>query len=159
MQTHARVAVAPRRQSPGLKLQPPEPPIALLDSLGDCGREDHIVILGHDGPDLMCGLLRAGAQQVSHLRSLERSEADSASLVIVPHLASADWLAAALPAVRRVLVANGRLVIAMDVLPSTLNQVRHLLTLHGFVEIRLGRAVGQQVLCAEIPAFGLRRCA
>jgi hypothetical protein len=34
-----------------------------------------------------------------------------------------------------------------------------LLTLHGFTAIRVNRALGCQVLSAEVPAFGLRRCA
>ena len=54
-------------------------------------------MLGNDGPDLMCALLRAGAPNVTDLRSFERPEADSASLVIVPNVPSLDWLANALP--------------------------------------------------------------
>jgi hypothetical protein len=159
MLTHARAAVAPRRAPPSLSLQPPEPGVALLDSLGPVDDEEHILVIGREGPDLMCALLRAGAPRVTHLRSLERPEVDTASLVIVPHVPSLDWLASALPRVRRMLIANGRLVACIDILPSALNGVRRMLTLHGFTAIRISVAAGRQVLNAEVPAFGLRRTA
>jgi hypothetical protein len=109
MLTHTRAAVAPRCALPSLPLQPPEPWAALLDSLGAIEDEENIIVLGGDGPDLMCALLRAGAPQVTHLRMHERLEAGSASLVIVPHVPSLDWLEVALSPVRRALIANGRL--------------------------------------------------
>jgi hypothetical protein len=101
MLTHARVAAAPRLAPPSLLLQPPEPWGALLDSLGAIEDEGQIIVLGRDGPDLMCALLRAGAPQVTHLRSHERLEAESASLVIVPQVATLDWLEGALSPIRR----------------------------------------------------------
>jgi hypothetical protein len=107
----------------------------------------------------MCALLRAGAPQVTHLRSFEHPEADIASLMIVPHIPSLDWLASALPRIRRALVTNGRLVVRIDNLPTTQNAIRRMLMLHGFTAIRAHRAPGCQVLTAEVPAFGLRRCA
>jgi hypothetical protein len=130
----------------------------LLDSLGGVD-DEHIIVLGKDGPELMCALLRAGAPQVTHLCTHERLELDSASLVIVPRLHSPDWLATALPAIRRALRANGRLAVCIDPLPSTQGRVRRLLTLNGFGTMSNRRVVGRQVLCAEVPAFGLRRCA
>jgi hypothetical protein len=158
MLTHARAAVAPRR-APPLPLQPPEPWAALLEALGEIEDENHILVLGRDGPDLMCALLRAGAPQVTHFRSYERLEADSASLVIVSHVPSLDWLEGALSPIRRALFANGRLVVCVDPLPSAQNRVRRMLMLHGFTAIGTSRAAGRQVLSAEVPAFGLRRCA
>jgi hypothetical protein len=159
MLTHARATVAPRRAPPSLPLQPPEPWAALLEALGEIEDESHVLVLGRDGPDLMCALLRAGAPQVTHLSSYERLEADSAGLVIVPHVPSLDWLEGALSPLRRVLGANGHLAICIDPLPSTKNRVKRMLTQHGFVVVRASRAAGRQVLCAEVPAFGLRRCA
>jgi hypothetical protein len=61
MLTHVRAVAAPRRAPPSPPLQPPEPAAALLDSLGAIEDEEHILVLGRDGPDLMCALLRAGA--------------------------------------------------------------------------------------------------
>ena len=61
MLTHTRAAVAPRRALPSLPLQPPDPWAALLDSLGAIEDEENVIVLGRDGPDLMCALLRAGA--------------------------------------------------------------------------------------------------
>jgi hypothetical protein len=159
MLTHVRAAVALRRAPPNLPLQPTEQSAALLNSLGAVEDEQHIVVLGSDGPDLMCALLRAGASQVTHLSSFERPEAESASLVIVPRVPSLDWLASVLPRIRRALVANGRVAVRIDSLPTALNTVRRMLMLHGFTAIRASQAPGCQVLRAEVPAFGLRRCA
>jgi hypothetical protein len=159
MLTHVRAARAPRHAPPPLPLQPPQPGSSLLDSLGAVEDEDHILVLGGAGPDLMCALLRAGAAQVTHLRSFERPEADSVSLVIVPQVPSLDWLASVLPRIRRALMVNGRVAVCIDILPTTQNAVRHMLSLHGFTAIRSSRAAGRLVLRAEMPAFGIRRCA
>jgi len=56
-------------------------------------------------------------------------------------------------------LANGRLAVCIDSLPTTQNRVRRMMTLHGFTAIRASRAAGRQVLSAEVPAFDLRRCA
>lgn len=159
MLTHVRAAVAPRRVPPSLLLRPPEPGATLLESLGAIEDEDHILVLGGDGPNLMCALLRAGAPQVTHLRSYERLEAKCASLVIVPQTLSVDWLASAMPHIRRALVTNGRLAVRIDILPTIPNAIRRLLTLHGFTAIRVNRAAGCHMLSAEVPAFGQQRCA
>ena len=157
MLTYAPAAVAPRSAPPSRPLQPPEPRAALLEVLGEIEDEEHILVLGRDGPDLMCTLLRAGAPQVTHLRSHERLEAGSASLVIVPHVASLDRLERALSPIRRALPANGRVVVCVDPLPTTQMRVHRMLRLHGFTAICASRAEGRQVLCAEVPAIGLRR--
>src|SRR5215472_14027895 len=127
MLTHARVAVAPRRAPPSLSLQPPEPWVALLEDLGTVADEPNIIVLGRDGPDLMCALLRAGAPKVTHLCSHERLEAVSASLIMMPRIRSLDWLEAALPLIRHALIANGRVAIAADPVPSARNGIRCLL--------------------------------
>jgi hypothetical protein len=57
MSTYARAAVPPRRAPPSLPLQPPEPHAALLEALGEIGDEEHVLVLGRDGPELMCALL------------------------------------------------------------------------------------------------------
>jgi hypothetical protein len=159
MVTHIRSAVAPRRVPPPPPPQPPEPSAGLLESLCSIEDEDHILVLGKDGLDLMCALLRAGAAQVTHLCSHERPEADSASLAIVPHVPSLDWLASALPSIRRALIANGRLVVAVAPQSITQNVVRRMLAVHGFTAIRMRNTVNRLVFRAELPAFGLRRCA
>jgi hypothetical protein len=92
---------------------------------------------------------------VTHLHSYERLEADTASLVIVPHIPSLEWLEGALSPIRRALFANGRLAVCVNPLPATENRVRRMLTLHGCAT----RVAGRLVLSTEVPAFGLRRCA
>jgi hypothetical protein len=158
MQTHQRAAVASHRAPPAPPPKPPEPGAGLIDSLGEIEDEDHILVIGQDGPELMCTLLRAGATQVTHLRSHERPEAESASLAIVPQVPSLDWLADELPSIRRALLTNGRLVVAVAT-QATSHSVRRLLASHGFTAIRTCQAAGRQVFSAELPAFGLLRCA
>jgi hypothetical protein len=159
MLTHARAAVAPRCAPPSQPLQTPEPWAALLDSLGAIEDETSIIVLGRDGPDLMCALLRAGAPQVTHLCSPERLETHSASLVIVPHVASLDWLDGALSPIRRALLTNGRLAVCADALPATEQSVRRRLRLHGFTSIRASRVAGRLLIAAEVPTLHLRRSA
>lgn len=144
---------------PNCVSRPPERWAALLDTLGSIEHEPSIIVLGRDGPDLMCALLRAGALNVTHLCSHERLEADSATLVIVPHIPSRDWLQAALPALRRSLSANGRIALCVDPLPSMQTYMRRSLTLLGLTAIRMRSVLGRLVVTAELPAFGLRRCA
>src|ERR1700683_4490734 len=96
---------------PSIPQFPPEPGVLPRDAFGAVEDEDHIVVLGGQGPELMCALLRAGAANVTHLRAHERPEAGGASLLIVPRPPSLDWLAAALPSIRRALAEGGRLVV------------------------------------------------
>jgi hypothetical protein len=151
LSTHA--ATMPRRVPPNPPPNPPPPgaesgtnPIGWFGPIED---EDHILVLGGQGPELMCALLHAGATNVTHLRGHERPEPDSASLVIVPRTPSLDWLATALPSIRRALVANGRLVIRGGTLFNFEVEARHTLALHGFTSIHATHIAEGQVLVAE----------
>jgi hypothetical protein len=55
------------------------------------------------------------------------------------------------------LLANGRLAVCVDPLPTTQKRVHRMLRLHGFTAISASRVAGRQVLCAEVPAIGIRR--
>jgi hypothetical protein len=158
MPTHLHRAVR-NAALPVPPLQPLEPGAVLLQSLDPVEDESHILVIGKDGLDLMCALLRAGAAQVTHLCSHERPEADSASLAIVPHVPSVDWLASALPTIRRALHTNGRLVLSAPAYPTIQQSVRRILVLNGFSAIRAHSVAGKYVFHAELPAFGLHRCA
>lgn len=157
MSTHLYRAVR-HAALPAPPLQPPEPGAVLLQSLDSVEDESHILVISKDGLDLMCALLRAGAAQVTHLCSHERPEADSASLAIVPNVPSVDWLASALPTIRRALHTKGRLVLAAPVYPTIQQSVRRILALNGFSAIRAFSVAGKYVFHAELPAFDLHRC-
>ena len=159
MLTHVPVADAPRPVRHLMPRQPSEPSEALLNSFGPLEHEWHILVLGNGGLDLMCALLRAGAPRVTHLCSHERLETASASLVIVPRASSVEWLEAALPRIRHALIANGCLALFVDPLAETRNRVERTLGLHGFSAVRATREAGRLLLTAEVPDFGLRRCA
>jgi hypothetical protein len=145
-------AAAPRRVLPNTTLKPPEPEVDPLDWIGAIDDEEHILVIGGYGPGLMCALLRAGAPRVTHLCSHERPEAGGASLVIIAHVPSLDWLATALPSIRRALIANGRLIIRGGVQFNFQVDARRMLTLHGFTSIRANNAADGQVLGATIRA-------
>jgi hypothetical protein len=136
MSPSTQAAVAPVRMPPAVVEFPPEPGVLPRDALGAVEDEDHIVVLGGQGPELMCALLRAGATNVTHLRAHERPEAGAASMLIVPRPPSLDWLAAALPSIRRALSDGGRLAIHTGAPGTGQTQIRRMLTLHGFRAIR-----------------------
>jgi hypothetical protein len=155
MLSHAYAVTAPRRVPPnGPSSRPPgadEPDAVPLEGLGSVEHEDQIVVLGGNGPELMCALLRAGAENVIHLRLNERPEPGTASLLIVPRVPSLDWLATALGSIRRALTPDGRLKIFVGPHQTTQTQIRRMLTLHGFTAIRANGLVPDgQVLGAEI---------
>jgi hypothetical protein len=143
--THA--TAMPQGMLAGASVRSAEAGAVPLDALGSVEDEDHILVLGGQGPELMCALLRAGATNVTHLRAFERPEADSASLVIVPRLNSLDWLATALPSIRRALTAHGRIVVLAGSQPGAGTQIRRMLTLHGLSVI----TCDGQVVSAECP--------
>ena len=166
MLTQARATGASRRE--------PEPPLqrsglndALLDAIGDPA-DEHILVLGNDGPDLMCALVRAGAIEVIHLNSYERLHPDTVGIAVVPRLPSLNWLAAALPAIRRALFPTGRLVLYSETAGevATANRIRSMLLRHGYCKIRCTmetkdppRGGAWLVTTAEVPAFDLRKAA
>jgi hypothetical protein len=130
---------------------PSETGTSPIAGLGPIGDEDHILVLGGQGPELMCALLCAGATNVTHLRAHERPETNSANLVIVPRMPSVDWLATALPSIRRALTADGRLVVYTGNHPTTLTQIRRMLTLHGLSAIHTRATSDGQMINAERP--------
>jgi hypothetical protein len=146
LSTHAAAA---HRLAPAGILQPPVE-AATTDWFGAVDDEDHILVLGGPGSELMCALLRAGAANVTHLRAHERPEAGSASLVIVPRLPSLDWLATALPSIHRALTPTGRLMLRAGPQAVTQTRIRRMLTLHGLSAI--DATEHGQVLAAARPA-------
>lgn len=147
--THAEIA--PRASAGALTAHPGDSGTVPVDACGPIDDEDVILVLGGQGPELMCALLRAGATNVTHLRTHERPEADSASLVIVPRVPSLDWLATTLPSARRALTAHGRLVIHAGSQPTTQTEIRRMLSLHGLTAIRARSTPYGQVLNADLP--------
>lgn len=158
MLMHSQAARLPRR-APHLLPLPSEPGTELVEALGAIEGEWHVLLIGNGSVDVMCALLRAGASKVTHLRSHERLEAESASLAIVPRVASFEWLESALVSNRHAMIANGWVAVCVDAFPSTQTRVARLLKLHGFSAIRAERMAGRLLLTAEVPAFSLRRCA
>ena len=151
MPPSVHAAAAPGRVPSTVLLHPPEPHAASVAWFGPIEHADRILVLGGPGPEVMCALLHAGATNVTHIRAHERPDADSASLVIVPNVPSLDWLATALPSIRRALTARGRLVLRRGTRPTTQTQIRRMLTLNGLSTIRVGSSGDEQIVSAERP--------
>jgi hypothetical protein len=145
MMSSVQAAVAPRVPPS----TPPEPGASQIAWLGAI--EDHILVLGGQGSELMRALLRAGATNVTHLRTHGRPEADSADLVIVPRVPSLEWLATTLPSIHRALTSHGRVVLRAGIQPASQPQIRRMLTLHGLSTIRIWADDDGQMISAERP--------
>jgi hypothetical protein len=130
----------------------------LLENIGPLAGEQ-VLLLGCGALGLI-DLLRSGAAQGAHLRSCERLEPSSASLIIIQDVTSPASLAALLPAVHRALLPTGRLVICLSrnsvMLPPA---IRRLLKRDGYARMRVIGDGECMVIKAERPAFGLRLAA
>jgi hypothetical protein len=121
----------------------------LLDYVSDVAGA-HALILGTDGADLMCALLRRGCAAATALCRSENIEARSADLVIIPH-ASPATIEQTLYQARRALTPNGRVVLRVDNDQSgwaSFSTVR-LLRAQDFCHVRVRRLNGQTLLTAE----------
>ena len=157
MLSHAHAATQYPDVPPCTISRPADPGVEPIDWIGPFRDEDRVLVLGGYGSELMCALVRAGAGNVTHLRLRERPEPHSASLVIVPHVPSLDWLATALPSIRRSLVADGRLVVRGGTQFNFLIEARRMLTLNGFTAIRSDRNADSQTLAATVRESGIHQ--
>lgn len=115
---------------------------------------ENVLVIGPCKVDLMCGLIRDGALEVTCLRGGARLEAESATLVIVRGASSAERIGAMVPAISRALVPTGRLLIN-DVSASEAASIRRTLIQAGYVTVRSYRTG----VMAERPSFSLRGAA
>lgn len=143
-----------------LTVPPTEPATALRAVVGEV-RDEAALVIGPQGIDVMCDLLRRGARSVVLLRTEKRPEAHSASLVVVPAAPSIEWLACVLGHARRALLPTGRLVLRLTALPGRqlAAQVMRMLRIHGYTLITARQAGDQLLLKAELPGFGQQICA
>ncbi len=126
---------------------------ALLAACGDVA-DERVLIVGPDGPDTMCALIRRGARQVTALRHADRPEAASADLVVAPHLGSVADAEAVLTFTRRALAPFGRVVLVMptEKADALARRVARMLPNHALSLVR-ARRVGAWTLVAAERAF------
>jgi hypothetical protein len=142
------------RRVPRIVMPPPAVATGFpLDVTGPVEAEEHIIVLGGSGPELMCALLRAGAANVTHLQAHERPPAATASLVIVPWLPSLDWLAASLTAIRRALLPGCRLVLRAGRGRGSQTEIRRILALHGMTATLLKSGPDDIAIRAALSPF------
>jgi hypothetical protein len=124
-----------------------------LDSLSDLAGAS-AVLLGHD-VHIMCELIRRGCRNVTELQQNDRPEQESADLVIVPSVGSADSAVTALAHARRGLRSAGRVVVRTVAAPERWLglAIDRTLRLHGFSAIRSRPLMDRTVFSAELPWF------
>jgi hypothetical protein len=132
----------------------PEPPhaSALLAACGDVS-DDRVLIVGPDGLDAMCALIRQGARQVTALRHADHPEATSADLVVAPHVdtaADAAWL---LAHTRRALAPFGRVVLMLptEKADRLARRVAQMLPDYALSLVRARRVGAWTLIAAERP--------
>jgi hypothetical protein len=132
-----------------------DPDAALVAYAGDVAGE-HVLILGHSAPAIMCALIRRGCVAATELGQSDRPEAQSVDLTIVPDVATLDDAALVIRHARRALMTAGRIVLRTAAEPSgrLAQGISSLLRLQGFSAVRRRRDGGRTVVSAELPFFG-----
>jgi hypothetical protein len=125
---------------------------ALLAACGDVS-DERVLIVGPDGPDTMCALIRRGARQVTALRHADRPEAASADLVVAPHIGSASDAQAVLAFTRRALAPFGRVVLILPTQKGDelARRVARMLPNHALSLVRARRVGAWTLVAAERP--------
>jgi hypothetical protein len=132
-------------------LEPP-PAAALLAACGDVSGE-RVLIVGPDGLDPMCALIRQGARQVTALRHADRPEAASADLVIAPHIETEAEALGLLGFARRALAPFGRVVLMLptEKADRLARRVARMLPEHALSLVRARRVGAWTLIAAERP--------
>lgn len=123
---------------------------ALLDGVGPTTRK-RVLTLGEDTLEVLCALIRRGCTEAAELRLDDRPEAQSAHVVLVPHITSVNEARRAIAQAKRALVTHGRIIIRVASNPPSQVALDSacLLRNEGFSMVRM-RALPQQVfLSAE----------
>jgi hypothetical protein len=133
-----------------------DPSTALVTYAGDVAN-DHVLILGHSAPAIMCTLIRSGCISATELGRSDRPDAHTADLAIVPDVGALDDAALVIRNAKRALMTAGRIVMCVAAEPSgrLAQGVAALLRQQGFSAIRWRRNGGKTLVSAALPGFGL----
>jgi hypothetical protein len=149
-----RAAVRLRNNPP-----PPAPAVdpdtALLRLAGEV-RNEHALIIGPNALELMCGLIRRGAAEVSLLRYGVRPERASVDLAVATEIGSPEQALPVVAHARRALTASGRLIVrtTADSTGRLAKLVAQMLRLNGFSAVRARRAGDRTLVTGVLPWFG-----
>lgn len=128
---------------------------ALVASAGDVTGA-HVLVLGHDSPDVLPALIRGGCAAATEPGAAARPEFHTAGVTIIPNVTT---LGDAEPAIRnasRALTDAGRIVLRTASSPSSAlaQGICRMLRIQGFTHVRLRNIGARTVVCAELPHFG-----
>jgi hypothetical protein len=134
----------------------PVGPDAILLQLAGEVRDEHVLIIGPRGLEIMCALLREGAAEAILLRDGMRRDSGPADLAIVTEAGSLDRMATTINLARHALGAAGRIIlrIATDPTQRLARAAARTLKMSGFSAVRIRAIGGCAFVAGEIPSFG-----
>ena len=145
------LAAARIASPPAAALDPLSSEAALHDAIGEVAGET-VVIVGHATLDVMCAVIRDGADEVSVLRLQERAEPHEADLAIIVGPTCAQEARVAIAQAQHALAPSGRVVVGR--LAAVLAQeVAAALRVHGFARVDVDGDDVEVVVRAELPFF------
>lgn len=114
-----------------------------------------VLVVGHGALDLICGLIRRGCMAATEIQVQGQlaPDADSADLLLAPHLESLTEGRTAIGWAARALVMGGRIGLR-DVSGRHWPALATLLRTHGFCQVRSHARPEGVVVTAERPIFG-----
>jgi hypothetical protein len=132
-----------------------DPSTALITYAGSVAG-DHVLILGHSAPAILCTLIRSGCMSATELGQSARPDAQTADLTIVPDVGALDNAALVIRHAKRALTAAGRIVLCTAAEPSgrLVRGISFLLQQQGFSAIKWQRKGGKVMVSAALPGFG-----
>ena len=134
---------------------------AALLQFADIAHYTRVVLIGPDTLELLCALVRLDCASAAAIRLLDRPNAGTADMAILPAVASLDYVDAGLAKARRVLAPLGSVILRFAGLPSPglVRHTRQVLQTHGFQAIHARQLGHQRLLTAELPLVGRLACA
>jgi len=151
-----RQHAAPNDAGPISSAEPEDDPSTALISYAGNVAGDHVLILGHSAPAIMCTLIRHGCVSATELGQRDRPDSQTADLAIVPDVGALDNAALAIRHAKRALTTAGRIVLCTAAEPSgrLVRGISSLLQQQGFSAIKWRRKGGKVMMSAALPGFG-----
>lgn len=123
--------------------------------------DSRVVVLAPGALELSCALLRQGHGDVSMIRLSDHPRTGEADVAFIPHVASTKFLERALTCLRRILLPQGTLTLALasDLPHGAVQHARRQLRLHGFTAVRTRTLDDGIIMRAKLSRFGDTKCA
>ncbi len=124
---------------------------AMLDAAEPL-QDRHALVIGHDGLDVLCGLIARGCGAAAELQPNGRVPNEPAEIVLATHVDSLDAAAHAIMMARRSLLPCGRIVL-QETTGAPAGAVARMLREAGFCSVRLRASPEGTMVTADWPMF------